>query len=406
MSTAWVQILHFYQPPGQTHEILRKVAEESYSPVVRVLLGHPTARVGINMNAVLSEMLAEHGYQDVIDGLKTLQARGQIEFLGSGRYHPIFPLVAARDRNRAMAENAAANRAVFGSGYAPRGFFPPELAYSQEILPAIRATGHEWVLLSGVANPGEWQTTRVPRARCNGAKVSVLFRDDVRSNRISFREVDAISWLADLERVGTDGQDHYVVTGMDGETFGHHIHGWEQEFLGAAYAAVATSKSVRMLLPSQLVDTFPAGDFVEPHASSWSTSRDDIAAGDPFPLWKSPGNRLHALQWELVDHCETLTAIAARHHGEGESAKDAELASHLLQPALHSCQFWWASKRPWWDVTMIRRGLRMQEDVVLHAGRSIQEGNAPAEVRREASWRLAAANETRHQVERLLMNLP
>ena len=405
MSTAWVQILHFYQPPGQTHEILRKVADESYRPVVRVLLEQPTARVAINMNAVLSEMLVEHGYHDVIDGLKTLQGRGQIEFLGSGRYHPIFPLVAARDRNRAMAENAEANRAVFGEGYAPRGFFPPELAYSQDILPAIRATGHDWVLLSGVANPGEWQTTRVPRARCNGAQIAVLFRDDVRSNRISFREVNAVSWVADLERVGADGFAHYVVTGMDGETFGHHIRGWETEFLAAAYAATAASKSVHMLLPSELLDTFPAGDLVEPFASSWSTSREDIAGGDPFPLWKSPGNRLHALQWELVDHCETLTAMANRHSREGDSAKDAELAGLLLQPALHSCQFWWASKRPWWDVTMIRRGLRMQEDVVLHAGRSIQEGAAPIEVRREASWRLAAANQTRHEIERALMNL-
>ncbi|MCA9831634.1 MAG: hypothetical protein KC495_14290 [Dehalococcoidia bacterium] len=405
MSTAWVQILHFYQPPGQTHEILRKVAVESYQPVVRVLLEQPTARVAVNMNAVLSEMLVEHGYGDVIDGLKTLQARGQIEFLGSGRYHPIFPLIAARDRNRAIAENAASNRAAFGRGYAPRGFFPPELAYSQDILPAIRATGHDWVLLSGVANPGEWQTTRVPKARSNGSQIAVLFRDDVRSNRISFREVTAATWIADLERVGNDGQDHYVVTGMDGETFGHHIRGWEREFLAAAYAGAEASPTVRMMLPSEVLDAFPAGDFVEPFASSWSTSRDDIASGDPFPLWKSPGNRLHSLQWDLVEHGETLTAMASRHARDGDSAKDAALASELLQPALHSCQFWWASKRPWWDVTMIRRGLRMQEDVILHAGRSIHGGAAPQEVRREATWRLAAANEIRHEIERTLMNL-
>lgn len=405
MTTTWVQVLHFYQPPGQTHDILRKVAEESYRPVVNVLLTQPAARVGINMNAVLSEMLKEHGYSDVIEGLTTLQARGQIEFLGSGRYHPIFPLVAARDRNRAIAENAACNRAVFGRGYSPRGFFPPELAYSQEILPAIRATGHEWLLLGGVANPGEWQTTRVARARCDGTQIAVLFRDDVRSNRISFRETDAAAWIGDLERMAQDGQERYVVTAMDGETFGHHIHGWETEFLAAAYAGTGKSATVRMLLPSEVVDTFPVGDFVEPLASSWSTSRDDIAGGDPFPLWKSPGNRLHALQWELVDHCETLAAMANRHAREGDSTKDAELASTLLQPALHSCQFWWASRRPWWDVTMIRRGLRMQEDVILHAVRSIQAGDAPPEVRKEARWRLAAANETRHEIEHILMAL-
>ena len=55
--TAWAQLLHFYQPPTQAHEIVQRIANESYRPLVKVLLAHPKARIAVNMNAVLTEML-------------------------------------------------------------------------------------------------------------------------------------------------------------------------------------------------------------------------------------------------------------------------------------------------------------------------------------------------------------
>jgi hypothetical protein len=401
--TYWAQLLHFYQPPTQTHDILRKVTEESYRPLLKVLHEHPNARVAVNMQGCLTEMLLEHGLGDVVTSLRELAEMGRVEFAGSGKFHPILPLIPEPERRRAISENAAVNGAAFGASWRPRGFFPPEMCFSQDLTAAIAEAGHEWLIMSGVGCPAEWPTDVVYRVRAGGTDLAVLFRDDVRSNRISFRETDPQRFIDDLSKVGGHN-DAYVVTAMDAETFGHHIAGWERDFLGGTLTLMEQShrraaNRVQMICPSEVVERFPAGDVIEPHPSSWSTSNDDLDAGNPFPLWKTPGHRLHELQWSYVDHCLDLANAARRHASSPEAKKFALMATDRLQPALHSCQFWWASKRPMWDVSMVHRGFLLLNEVLLDSSRAIAFGSAGERVKEEATWRVAAANETRLAIE-------
>jgi hypothetical protein len=198
---------------------------------------------------------------------------------------------------------------------------------------------------------------------------------------------------------------------MDAETYGHHIRGWEREFLAATYDLIGQQRkgrrersatAVEMVWPSDLIGRFPDGPVIEPYASSWSTTRDDIAAMNPYPLWQSPGNPVHALQWEYVEHCIALLAIAER-YADGEAATAlVAAAKERFEPALHSCQFWWASRRPMWDVPMVYRGLQLLTETLLFAMKATQAGGASERVKREAGWRLAAANEARARLERYL----
>ncbi len=398
--TAWAQLLHFYQPPTQTHDVLVKVADECYRPLLKVLLEYPAARLAININGVLTELLHEHGMDDVLADLRTLGERGQAEFVGSGKYHPILPLIPRGERIRAIAEHAQTNRALLGAPEWPRGFFPPEMCYDADILHDLAASGVEWFILSGVACPSDWPNSVVDRVRAGDRTISVLFRDDVRSNRISFRETDPDRFVADL--VGVEGDKRaYVVTAMDAETYGHHLTGWERDFLAAVYERLSEGDDgIEMLQPGELVDAFPAGPVIEPHASSWSTTPEDIEAGNPFPLWRAPGNAVHELQWEFTEHCLAVLEAAEDHAEAGSEAEVlANRARALLQPALHSCQYWWASRRPMWDVTMIHRGLALQEEVLLLAARSATMGDAPQPVRETARWRTAAARDARSSIE-------
>lgn len=408
--TYWAQLLHFYQPPTQTHDVLRRITDESYRPLVQVLREHPGARIAVNMNAVLTDLLEDHGFGDVVAGLRELGEKGQLEFVGSGKFHPILPLIPENERVRSISDNARTNHRAFDGAWNPRGFFPPEMCYGPQILPSVANAGHEWLILSGVACPADWPTDLVYRVPVDGHSIHVLFRDDARSNRISFRETDSHAFIEDLARVGA-GQPAYVLTAMDAETYGHHIRGWERDFLARTLEALAKpagepsdhpGSAVQMVLPSQLLELFPDGPVIEPLPSSWSTTRDDIAAKNPYPLWQSPGNRIHELQWEYVDHCVELLAVANR-YAEGDVAhKYAFLASEKFQPALHSCQFWWASRRPMWDVPMIYRGLALLNEVALFAIKAIRSSAASERVKRDAGWRLAAANETRAELERAL----
>ena len=47
----WANLFHIYQPPGQKKEITRKVANESYSPIIEILKNRPEAKINLNFNA-------------------------------------------------------------------------------------------------------------------------------------------------------------------------------------------------------------------------------------------------------------------------------------------------------------------------------------------------------------------
>jgi Glycosyl hydrolase family 57 len=400
--THWAQLLHFYQPPTQTHDILRKVADESYRPLLAVLAEHPKARIAINMNAVLTELLHDHGMGDILATLRMLVERGQVEIVGSGRFHPILPLIPEAERVRSIREQAQVNARLLGAK-AKGGFFPPEMCYSAEILPSVASAGYDWVVLSGVACPAAWPLDLVYRAPAGAGTVSVLFRDDLLSNRISFRETRADDFVDDLGRIGGEGPA-YVLTAMDAETYGHHLKGWEREFLDAAYEKMEheIGCTVTMVQPGELPGLYEAGPVIQPLDSSWSTSRDDITAQNPYPLWRAPGNEIHEMQWEFVEHALQVLAAAKQHGTSGEAKKFMLMADEVSQPALHSCQFWWASRRPMWDVPMVYRGLKLLNDVLLYAAKSVRLSGASEQLKRELAWRTAAANETRARLERTL----
>lgn len=122
----WANFLHIYQPPTQTEAIVRKVTEECYRTLVRVLNEAPHAKITLNINAVLTEQLERYGFKDVIEGLKRLAERGQIEFTGSAMYHPILPLIPGEEVERQIKLNTEVNRRYFGDAYQPLGFFPPK----------------------------------------------------------------------------------------------------------------------------------------------------------------------------------------------------------------------------------------------------------------------------------------
>jgi len=93
----WAPLFHFYQPPTQTASMLMKISNEAYRPLLDVFGEFPHAHVTVNINGVLTEMLGQCGYSDVLDKLRKLAGEGQIEFTGSGKYHPVLPLIPTEE---------------------------------------------------------------------------------------------------------------------------------------------------------------------------------------------------------------------------------------------------------------------------------------------------------------------
>ncbi len=426
-------LLHFYQPSTQFHRILKKVCNESYRPLVNLFHDQPHAKVTVNINAVLTEMLDEHGMSDVIDGLRELSEMGRLEFVGSAKYHPILPLVPYEEMLRQIQQNHQTNQRFFGKTYSPLGFFSPEMGYSRDVIKPIHQTGHRWLILGGVACPVAWPNSVIHRAKGDGQTLAVFFRDDVLSNRIAFKQTDVRAFIEQLRSFGGDKEDIYVVTAMDAETFGHHIRHWEDIFLAEMYEAleprpeaadarrnvermvqpvdlaketsdllstleVAKTGEIRVVTISQLLELFPAGSYVEPRPSSWSTSIEDIQAGNPYPLWKSKENAIHALQWQHLGIAIELTRKAELGANNESARTYANLARGLLDRAMQSDQFWWASRRPWWDINMVNRGLMQQREVVFNAYKAIRLSNLSEDEKTEAYYRVIVSRDLRTKI--------
>jgi len=451
----WALLLHFYQPPTQVPSVLRRICDESYRPLVRLFKEHPSARVTVNVSGSLTEMLADQGAEDVIAGLRDLAERGQIEFVGSGKYHPILPLIPPDEARRQVVLNYQTNRTYFGESYAPRGFFPPEMCYSRSIVEPILETGYRWVILGGIACPVSWPLDVIHHVSAEVGDLQVLFRDDVLSNAISFHSVDPSSFIERLQALRDRRSSIYVVTAMDAETFGHHIKGWDRDFLGRVYEALeadaaraevarngrprsaadaagaqagrsagrqegavgildreppagrageatgltgtrrasAGHSRVRTVTISELLDLFPGGQSIDPRPSSWSTTPEDLAAGVSYPLWRHPGNMLHELQWQLLGLCVELVRTAQAAADDEFSQRHAQIARSLLDRAMHSCQFWWASRRPMWDINMINRGTLEQYGVLLNAYKAINSSGADRESKTRAYYKVIVARD-------------
>lgn len=430
----WSPLFHFYQPPTQIYSVLKKVCTESYLPLIEVFKGHPHAKATVNIQGVLTEMLWESGFSEVIEGLKTLAERGQIEFTGSGKYHPVLPLIPHREIERQIRRNYLTNRYFFGEVYSPKGFFPPEMCYSEDILEPVLESRHEWIILSGVACPANWPIDVIYQASHEGEKIAVFFRDDILSNKISFQSIDGNSFIEHLKQLPPKAGNIYVITAMDAETFGHHIQHWEELFLAEVYEAIESttatyqamqrpkvlaeqhkqlfefskdgeSKRIEVVTISQLRELFPQGPEIKPRPSSWSTSLEDIKAGNYYPLWNDANNPVHQMQWEHIQVCQELVNKAMEVADNPSSRRFADIARGLLDPAFHSCQFWWASKRPWWDIAMVARGQEHQREVVLNAYRAIWTSNCPQMVKREYYYRVLASRELSHRIyDKLIMD--
>ncbi len=342
----WSNFLHIYQPPTQTEAIVRKVTEESYRTLVRILREAPAGKITLNISAVLTEQLARYGLDDVIGGLRELAERGQIEFTGSAMYHPILPLIPRQEVIRQINLNTDVNHHYFGDIYKPAGFFPPEMCYSYEVARTVAELGFRWIIVDEISFGGKIGAAKRDRLhRVEGLQdFLVFFKERPFSAGITYGTYPSAGpFLAALKH---RLEEHsYLLTGTDGEVYGHHRPG--QEKLLSEIFAGGTPETRTI---SELATHFAQVDTVNPLPSSWSTWEDEMAQGIPYPQWQYPGHDLHRLQWQLTDF--VLHTVSQASPGAPRFSE----ARTLLDQGLHSCQYWWASCRPWWSVEMIEWG--------------------------------------------------
>jgi predicted glycosyl hydrolase (DUF1957 family) len=361
----WANFLHIYQPPTQTEESVRKAAGECYRKLVEILSHHQCARITLNINASLTEQLDRYGLNDVIDGLRRLAERGQIEMTASAMYHPILPLIPRSEMIRQIKLNTEVNRKYFGDVYKPVGFFPPDMCYNRDVAQIIADLGYRWIIIDEISINGTLGNAPSDRVyNINGLKdFYVFFKERSFSDSITYGTYQDVKSF--IDSLGERTKRHeYMLTGTDGEVYGHSRPG-QENLLNDIYK----SRAIGTCTVSDLIIAFKHIESIDPLPSSWNTRADEMARGMPFQSWLDQNNELHKMQWQL-----TNLAIDAINSLQNDSAQ-FRYARNLLDQGLHSCQYSGASCRPVWDTDMIDRGARMLVECV----RTVKE-NLPNDV--------------------------
>lgn len=340
----WANFLHIYQPADQQPDILEAIVVESYRPIIEGIKRNPRVRLTLNINGALLELFDKHGYNDLIDSFRDLGLEGRIEFTGSAKYHAFLPLLKEDEIGRQIKINNQTNAFYLGKAYRPRGFFPPEMAYRGDLLPILEDLGFAWVILDEIAG-GAVETLDYSKIyQIKNSFLKVFFRERRPSNLIMSAMVRSAQSLK--EALTKDlASDRYLLTAMDGETFGHHRPGLEKMLF-----EIFADPDFELVTISDLPKYYPQALSICPVPSTWASSPDDVKNGRQFLSWSDPENILHQWQWELTD-----LVLSAVHVLDPNSPLFPEIRP-MMDKALASDHFWWASAKPWWSLEMIETG--------------------------------------------------
>ncbi|MDO8558691.1 MAG: hypothetical protein Q7S09_05965 [bacterium] len=339
----WANFIHIYQPADQSRAILDAVVNQSYRRIFSGLEKIPSFKLTLNINGALTELLARNGYGDVVDLIRKLAESGRLEFTESAMYHAFLPFLEEREIERQIRKNHAVNHKYFGAAYAPTCFFPPEMAYSAKVARVVSQLGYQTLILDEISSPirnGSAKLFKKTFHISGAGNIAAVFRERRISNLIMSsiaRDQKSLQEVLGAEQEN----DRYMLTAMDGETFGHHRPGLEELLF-----SVMSSQKPEQIFVSEIAEKYPVSETpLAPREATWASAEKDLERGVQFFSWKDPKNPVHALQWKFFNFLRRKL-----------SRSDAKRALDAFDRASASDQFFWASAEPWWSIEMIEKG--------------------------------------------------
>ncbi|NHJ01041.1 MAG: hypothetical protein EAX86_02815 [Candidatus Heimdallarchaeota archaeon] len=363
LNTPIYAILHAYQPANQNLKILDRIVNLCYLPIAKLLEQNADFRITLNFNASLSELL-EFEYPQVIEKYIELARHKQIEFLDSGAYHPILPLLSPKEVELQIKLNNEINSRIFGPIWNPIGFWPPELAVSTETAALVEQIGYKYMIIPEISistsNPPNplYDTLLVHSSAPN---LALINRNREVSNNISFKGYSTIrDFTSRVQFFQKQQPKGNLIIASDLETFGEH-HLEYYKFLIEILSICEPHMCSELLnLPVKNIKNF--------RSSSWSTSEEDLYRNIPFPLWAYPGNSIH----QLLNFHSDLLSESLRYllEKKDETDYDVKIALKAAAKAQYSCQQWWASIKDHFSKNLIIKGIQEQRkalELILNA---------------------------------------
>jgi 4-alpha-glucanotransferase len=359
--------LNFHQPFCNLPELNENSSWEvnqilrAYERPPRYVARYPEARLHISFSGTLLMQLldpaVQNSIQPTIEIANLLQSyRGlNIELLGSGYTHAVFPIIPREDWDAQMGRYLDLARPALGRNWFP-GFWPPEMGFSMEMIPHLKKFGYRYVIVDcdyiDPVTPMRWDEIRYrPHwARHEGAEMIIVPCD----REISNAQLSGFDpgWFAyELgERTKHSGDFPALVTSWsDGENGGWFRNLSEASgFWGWFYEPMiqwqrSGNLSLTQISINEYLDKFGASGEVRVLPGAWNTGDH---SGRNFVQWTGSLLQKRGL--------EELRRVSRLYHEKrwaiGEHGGDQK-AHHILDEALWhillaetSCNFYWGSR--------------------------------------------------------------
>jgi 4-alpha-glucanotransferase len=364
--------LNMHQPPGNLLA-LHNSAERweakqilwSYDRVTRMLEGYnDVARLHMSFSGTLLKQLEDPAiretFHDVVD-IEDLLHRyrcSNIEFVGTGLYHPVYPLIPASDWDAQTAWWLGLGKHLLGRERFA-GFWPPEMGFCAEMIPTLKRHGYRYVVVDcwyiKPRREMRWEEIRYrPHiVRYGGEEIVVVPRD----RELSDAQLSGLdpSWFEHevYERTKWCDFPSLVTTWTDGENGGwFRTTNVESGFWGHFFHPILNRHREGKLgfTPihiSEFLDRYPPTEEVDIHPGAWNTG--DHWGGD-FAQWT--GSLLQRKGLDQIRDASAYYQTVKRVFDERH--KDRADAEHLRQQitgaydhilkAETSCNFYWGSR--------------------------------------------------------------
>ncbi len=342
----WINFLHIYQPPTLDKETLVRITKESYFNIINILKKNSDYQITLNITACLTEYLNQVGFTKLIDELKKLIQKKQIELTGSAAFHPLMPLIPLKEAKRQIEVNYEINKKYFGKLYQPQGFYLPEMAYSLPVAKAIKQAGYKWIILDEICFDGKINNSHIDYQQKYIDKQSgleIVFRQRKFSKTFVPQTIEQL--------LQSDNRPEIVITATDGELYGHKYVDYEK-----THEKILKNKQLKTETVSEYLSSLRHKKKIKIIPASWESMPGELKNHIPYSLWQHPKNKIQSKLWQLADFALQLNY---RH------LKDPNhFASRLhLERGLASCTFWWASGKdfklfnpPAWSPDEVEKG--------------------------------------------------
>lgn len=360
-------VLNLHQPSGNLEHLLSEQPWEAreilyaYDRIPRFLWGYENvARVHLSLSGTLLETLSNPTFQNRIYGIVDcgsliwhLQNERIIDILGTGYYHPVFPLIPEADRSEHLARwQGIAGHLFWRNTF--QGFWPPEMGFSMELIPLLKKFGYRYAIVDSEhvepVTPMRWHELRYrPHiARYDGEEIIVVVRDRELSDAQE-SGMDYAWFAAELaQRTQWCDFEPLVTTCTDGENGGWFRNTTnEANFWGAFYRQLleeARQKNrIQPVFIKDYLDRFGAHGEVTAKSGAWNTGWHH---GRDFMQWtgsKAQKDSLARLQAVSAAVHQARKAGAADDLSGAERDNLNEAVRRLLR-AETSCNFYWGEE--------------------------------------------------------------